>query len=270
MNVTHFRFLSVQISENHANFFCQLFFFHQLIFYGGFWTFFFTCCSIQAKPFSRCYHLLLRIHFLFKILLHLVMAFRQNIVSGQGMYTVPASATSKLCQSHHGVIRSFPRFAKIHDRKCFSLFFSFCLAGPPPIRLEKMEETTNKLSLALEMEEKALRTQPGRYFIVHSPSLFLFFNLNTLAKNKAQDSSSGALEQSWNLSADGISCGRCELVGLKHETETDSALRVLMAAAVFRVAPGLPQSALPERRHVCERKGLRRVQLCNGFQGQTV
>ncbi|XP_023196029.1 sushi, nidogen and EGF-like domain-containing protein 1 isoform X3 [Xiphophorus maculatus] len=31
---------------------------------------------------------------------------------------------------------------------------------PPPIRLEKMEETTNKLSLALEMEEKALRTQP--------------------------------------------------------------------------------------------------------------
>ncbi|XP_054916692.1 sushi, nidogen and EGF-like domain-containing protein 1 isoform X2 [Poeciliopsis prolifica] len=31
---------------------------------------------------------------------------------------------------------------------------------PPPIRLEKMEETTNKISLALEIEEKALRTQP--------------------------------------------------------------------------------------------------------------
>ncbi|XP_038138318.1 sushi, nidogen and EGF-like domain-containing protein 1 [Cyprinodon tularosa] len=31
---------------------------------------------------------------------------------------------------------------------------------PPPIRLEKMEETTNKISLALEIGEKASRTQP--------------------------------------------------------------------------------------------------------------
>lgn len=38
-----------------------------------------------------------------------------------------------------------------------------CLAEPdPPIRLEKMEETTNKISLALEIQEEGLRTKPGR------------------------------------------------------------------------------------------------------------
>lgn len=38
----------------------------------------------------------------------------------------------------------------------------FCLAEPdPPIVLEKLEETTNKISLALEIEEKGSRTQPG-------------------------------------------------------------------------------------------------------------
>lgn len=39
----------------------------------------------------------------------------------------------------------------------------FCLAEPePPIRLERMEETTNKISLALEIQEEGLRTTPGR------------------------------------------------------------------------------------------------------------
>uniref|UniRef100_A0A7N9AM32 Sushi, nidogen and EGF-like domain-containing protein 1 n=1 Tax=Mastacembelus armatus TaxID=205130 RepID=A0A7N9AM32_9TELE len=45
----------------------------------------------------------------------------------------------------------------------------FCLAGPdPPIRLEKLEETTNKISLALEIQEEGLRTKPGRCFVVCS------------------------------------------------------------------------------------------------------
>lgn len=38
-----------------------------------------------------------------------------------------------------------------------------CFAEPdPPIRLEKMEETTNRISLALEIQEESLRTKPGR------------------------------------------------------------------------------------------------------------
>lgn len=41
----------------------------------------------------------------------------------------------------------------------------FRLAEPdPPIRLEKMEETTNKISLALEIQEEGLSTKPGRCF----------------------------------------------------------------------------------------------------------
>lgn len=35
----------------------------------------------------------------------------------------------------------------------------------PPVRLEKMEETTNKISLALEIREEALRTKLGRCFL---------------------------------------------------------------------------------------------------------
>lgn len=60
------------------------------------------------------------------------------------------------------VIR-FCLFRPIHDRKCFTF------AGPdPPIKLEKMEETTNKISLALEIQEDSLRTKPGRCFAVCS------------------------------------------------------------------------------------------------------
>ncbi len=45
----------------------------------------------------------------------------------------------------------------------------FCLAEPdPPIRLEKMEETTNKISLALEIQEEGLSAKPGRCFAVCS------------------------------------------------------------------------------------------------------
>uniref|UniRef100_I3KT48 Sushi, nidogen and EGF like domains 1 n=1 Tax=Oreochromis niloticus TaxID=8128 RepID=I3KT48_ORENI len=43
----------------------------------------------------------------------------------------------------------------------------------PPVRLEKMEETTNKISLALEIREEALRTKPGRCFFAHPLILFL-------------------------------------------------------------------------------------------------
>ena len=46
---------------------------------------------------------------------------------------------------------------------------TFCFAEPePPIRLEKMEETTNKISLALEIQEEGLRRKPGRCFAVCS------------------------------------------------------------------------------------------------------
>ena len=48
----------------------------------------------------------------------------------------------------------------------------FCLAGPePPIRLERMEETTNKISLALEIQEEGLRTKPGRCFALKRQTL---------------------------------------------------------------------------------------------------
>ena len=41
------------------------------------------------------------------------------------------------------------------------MFFS--VAEPePPIKLERMEETTNKISLALEIQEEGSRRQPGR------------------------------------------------------------------------------------------------------------
>lgn len=43
----------------------------------------------------------------------------------------------------------------------------FCLTEPePPIKLEKMEETTNKISLALEIQEDGVRTKPGMCFNV--------------------------------------------------------------------------------------------------------
>lgn len=46
-------------------------------------------------------------------------------------------------------------------------FFNFCncifQAEPePPIKLEKMEETTNKISLALEIPEEATKSKSGR------------------------------------------------------------------------------------------------------------
>lgn len=44
-----------------------------------------------------------------------------------------------------------------HGRKCFSV-----TEPDPPVRLEKMEETTNKISLALEIQEDGSRTKPGR------------------------------------------------------------------------------------------------------------
>ena len=48
----------------------------------------------------------------------------------------------------------------------------FCLAEPePPIRLERMEETTNKISLALEIQEEGLRTKPGRCFFIEDTNL---------------------------------------------------------------------------------------------------
>lgn len=41
----------------------------------------------------------------------------------------------------------------------------FISAEPdPPIRLEKMEETTNKISLALEVQEEGSRPRPGGCF----------------------------------------------------------------------------------------------------------
>lgn len=50
---------------------------------------------------------------------------------------------------------------------CQDLFVFICLAEPdPPIRLEKMEETTNKISLALEIQQEGLGTKPGVYFAV--------------------------------------------------------------------------------------------------------
>lgn len=48
----------------------------------------------------------------------------------------------------------------------------FCLAGPEPlIRLERMEETTNKISLALEIQEEGLKTKPGRCFALKRQTL---------------------------------------------------------------------------------------------------
>lgn len=39
----------------------------------------------------------------------------------------------------------------------------FPFAEPdPPIKLEKMEETTNKISLALEIQEDSVKMKPGR------------------------------------------------------------------------------------------------------------
>uniref|UniRef100_A0A7N6BGB5 Sushi, nidogen and EGF-like domains 1 n=1 Tax=Anabas testudineus TaxID=64144 RepID=A0A7N6BGB5_ANATE len=39
----------------------------------------------------------------------------------------------------------------------------------PPIRLEKMEETTNKISLALEIQQEGLRTKPGTCCLLELP-----------------------------------------------------------------------------------------------------
>lgn len=63
----------------------------------------------------------------------------------------------------------------------------FCFTGPePPVKLEKMEETTNKISLALETQEEGLKTKPGECFslfasdgfFVVKPLLSSLFDLN--------------------------------------------------------------------------------------------
>lgn len=57
---------------------------------------------------------------------------------------------------------------------CGSMTGLFSLAGPEPAtRLEKIEETTNKISLALEIQE-GLRTKPGRCFLLSNRSQLLW------------------------------------------------------------------------------------------------
>lgn len=111
------------------------------------------------------------------------------------------------------------------------------LAEPePPIKLEKMEETTNKISLALAIQEE--RTKPGRCFAAFHP---------------IDGTSAHVTETSWHAThitvnyINVVLCGsrargyqsmvwavdNVEEWALKPESLTHSVLRMLMAAVVF-------------------------------------